>query len=107
MASFWRSGDDRMLERVVISRRTSEQELDLLLLLEEDAPEAEQARAMPPRDALPEPLGEASAGELATAVAEWLAKGDERLAWRGARLGHVVQHELEQLEQRPRLVSLL
>ena len=28
-------GEDRMLERVVISRRTSEQELDLLMLLEE------------------------------------------------------------------------
>ena len=79
MASFWRSGDDRMLERVVISRRTSEQELDLLLLLEEDAPEAEQARAMPPRDALPEPLGEASAGELATAVAEWLGSVKDRM----------------------------
>ncbi len=35
MAAQWRSGADRMLERVVISRRTSEQELDLLLLLEE------------------------------------------------------------------------
>ena len=44
MAAQWRSGADRMLERVVISRRTSEQELDLLLLLEEDAPEAERAR---------------------------------------------------------------
>ncbi len=39
MAKIWRSGEDRMLERVVISRRTSEQELDLLMLLEEDAPE--------------------------------------------------------------------
>ncbi len=38
-AQMWRDGHDRMLERVVISRRTSEQELDLLLLLEEDAPE--------------------------------------------------------------------
>ncbi len=79
MASFWRSGDDRMLERVVISRRTSEQELDLLLLLEEDAPEEEQMRALPPADEPLEPAGEASAGEIATAVAEWLATVKDRM----------------------------
>jgi aminoglycoside phosphotransferase (APT) family kinase protein len=48
MAQSWRARTDRSLERVVISRRTSEQELDLLLLLEEGAPEAERARALPP-----------------------------------------------------------
>ena len=79
MAAFWRSGDDRMLERVVISRRTSEQELDLLLLLEEDAPEGEQARAMPPVEPAPEPLGEASAGEIATAIGEWLGTVKDRM----------------------------
>jgi len=79
MASFWRSGDDRMLERVVISRRTSEQELDLLLLLEEDAPAAEQARPVPPADDPLEPEGEASAGELATAIAEWLGTVKDRM----------------------------
>ena len=79
MASFWRSGDDRMLERVVISRRTSEQELDLLLLLEEDAPAAEQARPVPPADDPLEPDGEASAGELATAIAEWLGTVKDRM----------------------------
>lgn len=41
-AKVWRDGSDRMLERVVISRRTSEQELDLLMLLEEDAPSCEK-----------------------------------------------------------------
>jgi aminoglycoside phosphotransferase (APT) family kinase protein len=79
MASFWRSGDDRMLERVVISRRTSEQELDLLLLLEEDAPEEEQARPVPPADEKPEPMGEASVGEIATAISEWLATVKDRM----------------------------
>ncbi len=72
MAAQWRSGADRMLERVVISRRTSEQELDLLLLLEEDAPEAERVRQVHEPDSLALPVGEASFGELAIAVSEWL-----------------------------------
>ena len=78
MAAQWRSGADRMLERVVISRRTSEQELDLLLLLEEDAPEAERAfRNRVPRSwTVP---GDASAGELAQAVSEWLVTIKDRL----------------------------
>ena len=78
-ADMWRSGDDRMLERVVISRRTSEQELDLLLLLEEDAPEEEQARPVPPADEPFAPQGEASAGEIATAISEWLATIKDRM----------------------------
>ena len=72
MAAQWRSGADRMLERVVISRRTSEQELDLLLLLEEDAPEAERARPVVLPDMSCTYLGEASQEEMATAIAEWL-----------------------------------
>ena len=80
MASFWRSGDDRMLERVVISRRTSEQELDLLLLLEEDAPETERLRSLPPGTQAGIAQGEATAGELATAVAEWLGSVKDRMA---------------------------
>lgn len=71
MAAQWRSGADRMLERVVISRRTSEQELDLLLLLEEDAPEAERAKRLWNPDSWPI-SGEANNGELAEAVSEWL-----------------------------------
>ncbi|MDZ4275126.1 MAG: phosphotransferase [Erythrobacter sp.] len=72
MAAQWRSGADRMLERVVISRRTSEQELDLLLLLEEDAPEAERARPVIDGHAKARRYGEASTEEIATAVDEWL-----------------------------------
>ena len=78
MAAQWRSGADRMLERVVISRRTSEQELDLLLLLEEDAPEAERK---PIRNAtvFGDGSGEATDAELAEAVSEWLGTIKDRL----------------------------
>ena len=74
MARYWRSGEDRSLERVVISRRTAEQELDLLMLLEESAPQAEQDRPLPPLRAMPHNIaGEASTAEIATAISEWLA----------------------------------
>ncbi|WP_245805957.1 phosphotransferase [Erythrobacter donghaensis] len=78
MAAQWRSGADRMLERVVISRRTSEQELDLLLLLEEDAPEEERK---PIRNAtvFGDGSGEATEAELAEAVSEWLGTIKDRL----------------------------
>lgn len=79
MAKYWRSGQDRMLERVVISRRTSEQELDLLMLLEEDAPPAEQMRALPPQVAAGAETGEASAGEIAIAISEWLGSVKDRM----------------------------
>ncbi|MEM1197074.1 MAG: phosphotransferase [Pseudomonadota bacterium] len=73
MAKIWRSGEDRMLERVVISRRTSEQELDLLMLLEEDAPAVERLRHVYPPSPLERLTGEADLGEIAGAVSEWLA----------------------------------
>ena len=77
MARIWRSGEDRMLERVVISRRTSENELDLLMLLEEDAPAELRDQTVQ----LPQPLqpvGEATDGELATAIFEWLGTVKDR-----------------------------
>jgi len=77
MAAQWRSGADRMLERVVISRRTSEQELDLLLLLEEDAPEAERALTVSLANP-PTPQGEATDSELAQAIFEWLGSVKDR-----------------------------
>ena len=79
MAAQWRSGADRMLERVVISRRTSEQELDLLLLLEGDA----LADGITPKERMLDDylyFGEAQNGEIATAVAEWLTSIKDRLA---------------------------
>lgn len=71
-AKVWRDGSDRMLERVVISRRTSEQELDLLLLLEEDT--AHGASVLPLRKIprLTFAHGAAQIDELALAVSEWL-----------------------------------
>ena len=42
MAAIWREGIDKTLERAVIGRRASETELDLLMLLEVDAPRAER-----------------------------------------------------------------
>jgi aminoglycoside phosphotransferase (APT) family kinase protein len=74
MGAMWRGGIDRSLERVVVARRTAEQELDLLLLLEEQAPPAERERLLPPAVApLPVGHGEPSAAEMLTAVSEWLA----------------------------------
>lgn len=79
MAAQWRSGADRMLERVVISRRTSEQELDLLLLLEEDAPEVERARPVIDGHAKARRYGEATTEEIAIAVSEWLESVKHKL----------------------------
>ena len=79
MGATWREGADRTLERALISRRTSEQELDLLLLLEEGAPREERERDLPDRAATSEPRGEASAGELAVAISEWLATVKDRM----------------------------
>ncbi len=79
MGATWREGADRTLERALISRRTSEQELDLLLLLEEEAPREERARDLPESAGPSEPNGEASAGELAIAVSEWLATLKDRM----------------------------
>jgi aminoglycoside phosphotransferase (APT) family kinase protein len=83
MAAQWRSGADRMLERVVISRRTSEQELDLLLLLEEDAPEEKRGSQLIrlPADQVyaPASKGDATLGEIAAAVSEWLATIKDRV----------------------------
>lgn len=73
MGAAWRGGSDRSLERVVVARRTAEQELDLLLLLEADAPSGECARPLPPSAPRAAPAtGEPTAAELVTAVREWL-----------------------------------
>lgn len=90
MGTYWRSGGDRSLERAVISRRTGEQELDLLRLLEEEAPTAERAAALvsapPPA---PVPHGETTAAELILAVQEWLTAAKPLFAGR-ARFEHAV-----------------
>ncbi|HUQ13226.1 MAG TPA: phosphotransferase [Novosphingobium sp.] len=83
MGQTWRSHADRSLERVVVARRAAEQELDLLLLLEDEAPEAERARPLPASpDAPPAPRGEPDTGELLVAVSEWLGTIKERFSGR-------------------------
>lgn len=73
MGQAWRSGADTTVERVVIGRRTAEQELDLIRLLEEEAPAAERQRALPPSpDAAPAPTGEPTNREMVQAVRDWI-----------------------------------
>jgi aminoglycoside phosphotransferase (APT) family kinase protein len=73
MGQAWRSGADTTVERVVVGRRTAEQELDLIALLEEEAPEAERARALPPPlAAAPAPAGEPTNREIVQAVRDWI-----------------------------------
>ena len=79
MGEIWRQGLDRSLERVVIARRTSENEIDLLLLLEDDVPEAERIGVA--LDPVTEPAmqgeapnkGEPNAAEMIQAISEWIA----------------------------------
>ena len=107
MGAMWRDHADRSLERVVVARRTAEQELDLLMLLEQDAPETERARAVPAAQPGTGPqLGEPTGAEVLTAVSEWLTsdikplvsgRGKFDLAVARNALGIVAR----ELEQRP------
>ncbi len=75
MSDIWRLGVDKSLERAVIGRRTSENECDLLMLLEEDAPETQR---LPLTLAPPLPArrtGETSTVELLEAIRDWV-EGD-------------------------------
>lgn len=73
MGQAWRSGADTTVERVVVGRRTAEQEIDLLLLLEGEAPDVERGRVLPPAPppAAP-PTGEPTNGEIVQAVRDWI-----------------------------------
>jgi aminoglycoside phosphotransferase (APT) family kinase protein len=85
MAEIWRSGLDAGLERAVIGRRASETEVDLLMLLEEDAPQDER-KAELNRDSpcllAGRTMGEPSAAELLQAIASWI-EADIKPAARG------------------------
>jgi aminoglycoside phosphotransferase (APT) family kinase protein len=72
MAEIWRAGVDRTLERAVIGRRTSENETDLLLLLEEDAPETQRLAIRLDDPPAPRRMGEPSAVEMLEAVRDWV-----------------------------------
>ncbi|MBL0916406.1 MAG: phosphotransferase family protein [Sphingopyxis sp.] len=73
MGQAWRSGADTTVERVVVGRRTAEQELDLIRLLEEEADEVERDRPLPPSPSAPsDPTGEPTNGEIVRAVRDWI-----------------------------------
>lgn len=74
MADIWRGGIDKSLERLVIGRRTSETEVDLLMLLEADAPETQSLPITLDTPAEPRRMGEPSSAELLEALADWIAK---------------------------------
>lgn len=107
MGGFWRAGHDRSVERVVVARRTAEQELDLLLLLEDLAPEVERSRPLP---AATVPLaagpGEPSGPEILTAISEWLAAEVKPLVAGRAKFDLAVARNAlgivaREIEQRP------
>jgi aminoglycoside phosphotransferase (APT) family kinase protein len=73
MGQAWRSGADTTVERVVVGRRTAEQELDLVRLLEEEAPETERTRTLPATgEAAAAPTGEPTNREIVQAVRDWI-----------------------------------
>lgn len=85
MSEIWRSGIDRSLERAVIGKRTSETEVDLLMLLEVDAPATQRLPIRARSPTPPRRLGEPSATELLEALLHWIetdvrptAKGREK-----------------------------
>ena len=71
MTQIWRTGADRTLERIVIGRRVSEVEVDLLLLFDEILGDATDAHIQwqPPEQ--PAYDGETHAGELFEALIDW------------------------------------
>lgn len=75
MGQAWRSGADTTVERVVVGRRTAEQELDIIRLLEDGAPAAERAAPLPPSPAAAAaPVGEPTKQEMVQAVRDWLGE---------------------------------
>jgi aminoglycoside phosphotransferase (APT) family kinase protein len=69
-AQLWRSGQDKTLERAVVGRRTSETEIDLLLMLEDrfDFAQPQLNWSLPDIKA---PQGETAAAELIEALILW------------------------------------
>lgn len=71
MADIWRRGDDSGPERLVIGRRVSEVEIDLLLMLADDLPPPETPFDWPSA-VLPAETGVPSDSALVEAVSRWL-----------------------------------
>lgn len=85
MAQIWRSGLDATLERAVIGRRASETEVDLIMLLEEDAPLEQRASVDLSVSTALSRKGEPSSAEMLEAISGWIetdikpgAKGRDR-----------------------------
>ncbi len=74
MADIWRRGDQSGPERLVIGRRVSEVEIDLMLLLADDLADVPARMDWPRTDRTPE-HGVPSGAALADAVALWLDVG--------------------------------
>lgn len=72
MADIWRTGLDTGLERAVIGRRTSETEVDLLMLLEEYAPVEERGSIGGMQSEATSGHGEPSATEMLEALSNWI-----------------------------------
>lgn len=72
MADIWRTGIDAGLERVVVGRRASETEVDLLLLLEADAPASERDLTISLVKSDIRRSGEPSITEMLEALANWI-----------------------------------
>ncbi len=112
MGGFWRAGHDRSVERVVVARRTAEQELDLLLLLEDLAPPEERNRPLPPATEPLEPgTGEPSGAEILTAISEWLASDIKPLVAGRSKFDLAVARNAlgivaREIEQRPAATDL-
>ena len=71
MADIWRRSDQSGPERLVIGRRVSEVEIDLLLMLANDLPPAEGAMEWPSTQRAPE-NGVPTGAALADAVSLWI-----------------------------------
>lgn len=110
MGAFWRAGHDRSIERVVIARRTAEQELDLLMLLDAEAPAAEREPFSRTAAVRSEECGEPSAAEILTAVSEWLASDVKPLVSGRSKFDLAVARNAlgivaREIEQRPEITD--
>ncbi len=86
MAGIWREGIDKSIERLVIGTRLCEVELDLLLLLEDEATAAaSETISFSPVNDPGDETGEVQSKELINAVRDWI-KSDVSSTMNGGAL---------------------